>query len=146
MKAAEAIANTEGAICPVGFNVYAVRSQSNGSEYRVDLKACTCTCPDFRYRGLCKHILAVTVKEFGVERASALHEFLRDLKFNRDSAVSTSKVCPVCAGLTKLVELRKLPPVGPLSAILEVYEKTTKCERCGHTMTIRIPTKRRAEA
>jgi hypothetical protein len=146
MKAAQAIANTAGAIvCEAEFQ-YRVKSQSNGSEYRVDLEACTCTCPDFRYRGLCKHILAVTVKEFGAERASALHEFLRDLKFNRDSAVSTSKVCPVCAGLTKLVELRKLPLEGPMSAIVEVYEKTTKCERCGHTMTIRIPTKRRAEA
>jgi hypothetical protein len=144
MKAAEALAKVQDAISPIGFDQFSVKSQSSGNEYVVDLKNCTCTCGDFRYRGECKHLLAVMIEEFSLERARVLHDFLRNLKFERDSAVSTSKVCPNCTSLTKLVEIKKLPLQGPLAEILEVYEKTSQCPRCGHTTMVRIPTKRRA--
>jgi hypothetical protein len=144
LRAAEALAKVEDGISPIGFDEFSVKSQSGGNEYVVDLKNCTCTCPDFRYRGECKHVLAVMIKEFSLERARVLRDFLQELKFNRDSAVSTSTVCPVCTSLTRLVELKKLPLQGPISAIVEVYEKTVRCERCGHIMTVQIPTKRRA--
>ena len=143
MKAAQAIANTKGAIVREAEFQFSVKSQSNESEYRIDLVALTCTCRDFTFRGQCKHLVAVAIHVWGEERARFLLESLKRLKFERDLAVSQIRRCQECGGQTKLLELVKLPL--PVQAV-EVYNARVKCETCQTIYTVSVPTKRRAEA
>ena len=143
MKAAQAIVNTKDAIAREAEFQYSVKSQSNGSEYRIDLATLTCTCRDFQFRGQCKHLLAVAIHAWGEERARFLLESLKRLKFERDLAVSQIRRCQECGGQTKLLELVKLPL--PVQAV-EVYNARVKCEQCRVVYTVSVPTKRRAEA
>lgn len=47
---------------PAGNGRYIVPSQSSTKEYEVDIISSTCSCPDYRKRGVkCKHILAAEI-------------------------------------------------------------------------------------
>lgn len=47
---------------PAGNGVYIVPSQSGSKEYKVDITAMACSCPDYSKRGVkCKHILAAEI-------------------------------------------------------------------------------------
>jgi len=53
-------------VLQVAPTVFMVPSQSNGTNYKVDVKAVTCECPDYRFRhSFCKHLQAVSMKVNG---------------------------------------------------------------------------------